>query len=55
MLGTGATTVEVYSSLVYRGWRVAQRINQELLEILTRQGLPSVESLGWESGPRARR
>jgi dihydroorotate dehydrogenase len=51
MLGAGATTVAVYSSFVYRGWRVAQLINRELLEILTRQGLPSVASLGREPSP----
>ena len=45
MLRAGAATVELYSSFVYRGWRAAERINRELLDIVAREGLPSVERL----------
>jgi dihydroorotate dehydrogenase len=31
LLQAGATTVEVYSAFIYRGWDVAARINAELL------------------------
>jgi dihydroorotate dehydrogenase len=45
MLRAGAVTVEVYSSFVYRGWRVAEQINRRLLDILTRESGGSVEQL----------
>jgi dihydroorotate dehydrogenase len=45
MLRAGATTVEVYTALVYRGWAVAGLINRGLVEILDREGLPSVAAL----------
>ena len=34
LLQGGATTVEVYSAFIYRGWDVAGRINRELLSLL---------------------
>jgi dihydroorotate dehydrogenase len=34
LLQAGATTVEVYSAFIYRGWDVAGRINRELLDLL---------------------
>jgi dihydroorotate dehydrogenase len=45
MLRAGATTVEVYTSFIYRGWRVAGFINRGLLEILDREGLGRVAEL----------
>lgn len=45
MLSAGATTVEVYSSLVYRGWATAGHLKRELLEILEERGLPGVAGL----------
>ena len=45
MLRAGAVTVEVYSSFVYRGWRVAEQINRRLLDILARERAGSVEQL----------
>jgi dihydroorotate dehydrogenase len=45
MLRAGATTVEVYTSLIYRGWHIAGLINRGLLEILDREGLASVAQL----------
>ena len=42
MLRAGATTVEVYTAFIYRGWRVAGLINRGLLEILDREGLAGV-------------
>jgi dihydroorotate dehydrogenase (fumarate)/dihydroorotate dehydrogenase len=45
MLRAGATTVEVYSAFIYRGWSVAGQISRELSAILTREGIPSVRQL----------
>ena len=45
MLRAGATTVEVYTSFIYRGWRIAGLINRGLLEILEREGLGTVAQL----------
>jgi dihydroorotate dehydrogenase len=45
MLRAGAATVEVYSAFIYRGWRVADEINRGLLNILDREGLPSIDHL----------
>jgi dihydroorotate dehydrogenase len=45
MLRAGATTVEVYTSFIYRGWGVAGLINRGLLEVLDREGLGSVAEL----------
>ena len=41
-LQTGATTVQLLTSLVYRGPGVAKRINQELLEIMDREGVDAL-------------
>jgi dihydroorotate dehydrogenase len=46
MLRAGATTVEVYTAFIYRGWRVAGLINQGLLAVLDREGLGAVGQLG---------
>jgi dihydroorotate dehydrogenase len=46
MLRAGADTVEVYSSFIYRGWRIAEHINRRLLDILTDGGVGSVQQLG---------
>ena len=51
MLRAGATTVEVYSAFVYEGWRVAERINRRLLELLDQDRLESVA--GWRPAARA--
>ncbi len=45
LLRSGATTVELYSAFIYRGWDVAGRIKRELAALLTQQGLPSVRDL----------
>ncbi len=45
MLEAGASTVEVYSALIYRGWTVAGEINRELTSILAHEGLGSVREL----------
>src|SRR5262249_49436489 len=45
MLLAGATTVEVYSAFIYRGWNVAGHINRELLTVLSGEGLDSVGSI----------
>lgn len=51
MLRAGAATVEVYSAFVYRGWRVAERINRRLLDIVSRESLRSVGQLTRRSSP----
>jgi dihydroorotate dehydrogenase len=50
-IAAGAATVEIYSALVYRGWEAARLINLELLAIMAREGVDSVEAL---RGARAR-
>jgi dihydroorotate dehydrogenase len=45
MLRAGATTVEVYTAFIFRGWRVAGLINRGLLEILDREGVGTVAEL----------
>jgi dihydroorotate dehydrogenase len=54
MLRAGATTVEVYSAFIYRGWGVAGLINRELLALCRRQGLASVRELGLRPAARVR-
>jgi dihydroorotate dehydrogenase len=56
MLRSGATTVEVYTALIYRGWQVAGLIARELLTVLDRAGLGSVAELrGTGAGHRSGR
>jgi dihydroorotate dehydrogenase (fumarate)/dihydroorotate dehydrogenase len=38
MLEAGATSVELYSAFIYRGWEVAGRIKRELLALLRERG-----------------
>ncbi|MGY1740295.1 MULTISPECIES: dihydroorotate dehydrogenase 2 [unclassified Blastococcus] len=45
VIQAGAATVELLSAFVYQGWRVAERINTELLEILDREQIPSLAAL----------
>ncbi len=46
-LRAGASLVQLYTALVYRGPGVVRRINEELLELLERDGLASVgEAVG---------
>ena len=45
MLRAGATTVEVYTAFIFRGWRIAGLINRSLLEILDREGVGTVTQL----------
>jgi dihydroorotate dehydrogenase len=45
MLRAGATTVEVYSSFVYRGWSIARSIGRELVALMEREGLRQVGDL----------
>ena len=41
-LKAGATTVQLYTALVYRGPAVVKQINRQLLEIMAREGVESV-------------
>lgn len=41
----GATAVELYTALVYRGWRVARKINAELVKILEENNLKSISEV----------
>jgi dihydroorotate dehydrogenase len=45
MLAAGATTVEVYTSFIYRGWHVAGLLKRELLGVLGERGLTEIASL----------
>jgi len=45
LLEAGATTVELYSAFIYRGWDVAGRINRELGALVRDRGLSSVREL----------
>lgn len=51
-IAAGASTVEIYSAFIYRGWEAAKLINLELLAVMAREGVDSVEAL---RGARARR
>lgn len=42
VLAAGATTVELLTGMVYRGWDVAARINSELLALLDEHRVPEV-------------
>ena len=44
MFEAGASSVEVYSAFVYRGWQVAGLINRELLALLRERGISVRES-----------
>jgi dihydroorotate dehydrogenase len=50
LLEAGATTVEVYSAFIYRGWEVAGKINRELLSLLDERGLASRGRMPLASG-----
>jgi dihydroorotate dehydrogenase len=45
MLRAGATTVQVYSAFVFRGWLAPALIARELLTALETEGVPSVRAL----------
>jgi dihydroorotate dehydrogenase (fumarate)/dihydroorotate dehydrogenase len=44
-IAAGATTVEVFTAFVYRGWSVARKIRQELHELLIQNSIPTVNDL----------
>lgn len=46
MLRAGATTAELYTGFIYRGWNVAGMIKRELLEVMAEAGADSVSELG---------
>jgi dihydroorotate dehydrogenase len=45
-LAAGATTVELFTAFVYEGWNVARRINEELLEVMTLEGVTGLAAVG---------
>jgi dihydroorotate dehydrogenase len=45
MLSAGASLVEIYTAMVYRGWMAPALINRELLAVLEAEGVPSVQAL----------
>lgn len=51
VLMAGATTIDVLSAFVYRGWRTADLINRELLELMNREGIASLKSIARASSP----
>jgi dihydroorotate dehydrogenase len=49
-IGAGASLVQLYSALVYRGPGLAKRINRELRQLLARDGFANVaEAVGTEA------
>jgi dihydroorotate dehydrogenase len=42
MLQAGASSVELYSGFIYRGWAVAGKINRELLGLLGPRRVPDL-------------
>jgi len=50
MLKAGATTVELYSAFIYRGWNVAGAMKRELVDELRGAGANSVDALGHQPG-----
>jgi dihydroorotate dehydrogenase len=51
MLRAGASAVEIYSALVYRGWTAPALINRELVAVLEAEGVESVQALGRRGAP----
>jgi dihydroorotate dehydrogenase len=45
MLSAGASAVQIYSAMIYRGWMVPTLINRELLTVLDAEGFASVQAL----------
>ena len=52
MLQAGATTVEVFSAFIYRGWNVAGHIKRELVVAMGRAGISGLEQLADHSERR---
>ena len=50
LLQAGATTVEVYSAFIYRGWDVASKINRELAAVLATRRDPQLAATGARNG-----
>jgi dihydroorotate dehydrogenase len=44
-IAAGASTVEVFTAFVYEGWRIAPRINEELLALMDGEAAPTVSAL----------
>lgn len=44
-IAAGASTVDVFTGFVYEGWKIAHRINAELLALMEREGVPTVSAL----------
>jgi dihydroorotate dehydrogenase len=53
MLQAGASTVELYSGFIYRGWDVAGKINRELLQLLGPRGVRDLASASAATEQRA--
>jgi dihydroorotate dehydrogenase (fumarate)/dihydroorotate dehydrogenase len=52
-LELGATTVEVYSAFIYRGWSVARKLARELVAELDRRGVDGVRAIHVGKGQEA--
>jgi dihydroorotate dehydrogenase len=44
-LAAGASTVELFTAFIYRGWTVAPDVNAELLDVMTSKGVRDVAEL----------
>jgi dihydroorotate dehydrogenase (fumarate)/dihydroorotate dehydrogenase len=53
LIEAGATTVEVYSAFIFRGWDVAGRINRELAFLLDQRGAAGLAQLAAGAGSSA--
>jgi dihydroorotate dehydrogenase len=51
LIASGASSVELLTGLVYRGWRVAPSINLGLLELLEARGIASLAELRGQDAP----
>ena len=41
----GASLVQLYTGMVYRGPDIANKINKELIEILTKEGINNISQI----------
>ena len=49
-LDAGATTVQLYTGMIYRGPSVVKRVNRELLAVMRQEGVDSLSSMSGATG-----
>ncbi len=45
VIAAGASTVEIYTGLIYEGWNIAKKINRGLLDLLDKHNIKNIEAL----------